>query len=96
MTPKLEMDGLLSLIMTKDSQQPTNDSLELFTKLVRKIITFGLFALVVPLHVPRLPDEEGLGEHEAQHGQAQPRLHHLAQQFSPVPVIFCFARKHFL
>lgn len=55
-----------------------------------------MFTLVVQLHVPRLPDEEGLGEDEAEHGDTQPSLHHLTKQFSPMPVIFCFACKHFL
>ena len=55
-----------------------------------------MFTLVVQLHVPRLPDEQGLGEDEAEHGHPQPSLHHLTEQFSPMSVIFCFACKHFL
>ena len=90
------MDGLLSLIMKKDSTAraggtTTNDFTWTFPN-----FTFGLFALVVQLHVARLPDEERLGEEEAEHGHPQPRLDHLTKQFSPMPVIFCFARKHFL
>ena len=93
LTPKLEMDGLLSLIMRKDS---TNDSLLNFSHNFREFSTFGLFTLVVQLHVPCLPDEQSLGEDEAEHGHPQPRLHNLTKQFSPMSVIFCFACKHFL
>ena len=97
MTPKVEMDGLLSLIMKKDStvNSPGGTTTNDFT-LTFPNFTFGLFALVVQLHVSRLPGEQGLGEDEAEHGHPQPRLHHLTKQFSPMPVIFCFAGKHFL
>ena len=54
-----------------------------------------MFALVLMICGIDVPDDDGV-RHQHAHQQRHPSLHHLPDQFSPVPVELALASKHFL
>ena len=54
-----------------------------------------MFALVLMICGIDVPDDDGV-RHQHAHQQHRPGLHHLPDQFSPVPVELALASKHFL